>query len=528
MLKPYRTIEDVLRSELAGAAAPQGGRRGTDRIFRATKLEDTIYSELRDGDAQLGEAEAAATRKLDTFPALSRDIYQAFYSLLLKRNEEDALSSKARKFNRSILDHVMNGEDYPTIKNICEGRQLPAYEAASDFVQQVCGELDTLLKDVGGDKGTLNTLERLEEARDKAQEDLQRLLEQLNTAKARSPALEQSVVDAANKADSKQRQAAAVEKLVETSLVRNQEQIEAIISTAMGQAKDTAQAVQSAVAAWSDDPGDMSRSEVNRALVEHMKGSPSLREVAKYLGRFREMLAQSRKNGYAYGRGEKYSIELGNDIGRAITSELVMLATPETLPLFLRKYQRKGLKQYLRREPVYRGAGDVIVCLDESSSTEGDNAAWGKAVALALLDLAADGGRKFALVHFAGAGSFKTDLFLPGTFTAEEKMRCAETFLDGGTNFETPMREALRLMREDGFENADVVFITDGACAMPKAFTQELKQEQIQRRFTVTGILLDAGDPGMAFSLEAFCQNIYRTSELAGDEIVQNLLSQRV
>ena len=32
-----------------------------------------------------------------------------------------------------------------------------------------------------------------------------------------------------------------------------------------------------------------------------------------------------------------------------------MLAAPETLPLFLRKYQRRQIKQYLRREPIYKG-----------------------------------------------------------------------------------------------------------------------------------------------------------------------------
>lgn len=44
-------------------------------------------------------------------------------------------------------------------------------------------------------------------------------------------------------------------------------------------------------------------------------------------------------------------------------------------------------------------------------------------------------------------------------------MAAAETFLGGGTNFQMPLDEALRLMEENGFENADVVFITDGECA---------------------------------------------------------------
>lgn len=149
-------------------------------------------------------------------------------------------------------------------------------------------------------------------------------------------------------------------------------------------------------------------------------------------------------------------------------------------------------------------------------------------MALTLLEIAADGGRSFALIHFSGSGSFKTDLFRPGEYTMVDKMTAAETFLGGGTNFQTPMDEALRLMEAEGFENADIVFITDGECKLTEAYIESLHNEQATRRFTVTGVLLDKGAPGMEFSLRPFCQNIYHTSELLGDYIVQKLVSQRV
>lgn len=196
--------------------------------------------------------------------------------------------------------------------------------------------------------------------------------------------------------------------------------------------------------------------------------------------------------------------------------------------MFLRKYQQKQIKQYRRREPVYKGNGDIICCLDESGSTRGDAAAWGKAVAMTLLEIAADGGRKFALVHFSSRSSYKADLFLPGAYTAADKLAAAETFLDGGTNFVTPLRESLRLMAEGGFENADIVFITDGECAVPDDFLAELRAAQASSRFHITGVLLDKGSPGMDFSLKAFCRDIYRTSQLMGEEIVRELVGARV
>ena len=76
---------------------------------------------------------------------------------------------------------------------------------------------------------------------------------------------------------------------------------------------------------------------------------------------------------------------------------------------------------------------------------------------------------------------------------------------------------------DTGFENADIVFLTDGLCELPESYLETLRSEQAARKFTVTGILLDADDPGMEFSLTPFCQKIYRTSELTGDQIVYDL-----
>lgn len=252
-----------------------------------------------------------------------------------------------------------------------------------------------------------------------------------------------------------------------------------------------------------------------------------LKDISKYLVRFREIFAQAKKNSYAYGRGETYSLELGNNLSRALTSELAMLATPETIPLFLRKYQQKQIKQYRRREPIYKGMGDIICCLDESSSTEGEAAAWGKAVAMTLLEIAAESRRRFALIHFAGSSSCQVDIFRPGEYTLEDKLTASETFLGGGTNFERPIREALRLMDTESFEKADMVFITDGECELSDACQQELQSAQATYHFTVTGILLDEGHAGMDFSLKPFCQKIYRTSELTKGEIVSTLIIPR-
>ena len=523
MTKYYRTVEDVLQSPWAAQQIQNAPK--SDRVLKSTKVEDQIYADLRDGDTALTEVEAASQKKLPSFPALSRDVFQSFYSLMPRRNNPETLSVAAQKFHTKILDHMMQEEDYGTLKTICEGRELPAYEAASEFVSRLSYQLDDLLTEIGGKEQAIHTLQKLTDAQRQAQKELSELLQRMQAAKDRNATLEQAVVHTANKLESKARQVEAVSKLIDTSTAQHKAEIKAEIAAAAKSASEKAKEVQTIIGAWSDDPANLDRTPVNTALLKTVRSSEALQRVAKYLGRFREIIAQGKRNGYAYGRGEKYALELGNDLSRALSSEFAMLASPQTAPLFLKKYQQKQLKQYRRREPIHKGMGDIICCLDESGSTKGDPAAWGKAVALALLDIAAGHGRKFALIHFASYDSYRTDLFLPGQYTTEDKLNAAEHFLGGGTNFERPMQEAIRLIKEEGFENADIVFITDGECALSDEYLTQLHQEQAVHKFKVTGILLDAKETVNHFSLEPFCSQIYWTSQFVGDGIVERISS---
>ena len=105
MRKAFHTIDEVLRSSW-GTLTPAAKAPGTNRVLKATRLEDSIYEELRTGDEALSEIEAEAAKRLDSFPALSRDVFQSFYSLTPRRNEESDLSVTARKFNAPILEHI--------------------------------------------------------------------------------------------------------------------------------------------------------------------------------------------------------------------------------------------------------------------------------------------------------------------------------------------------------------------------------------------------------------------------------------
>ncbi len=213
--------------------------------------------------------------------------------------------------------------------------------------------------------------------------------------------LEEKAVKTANKIAEKDEQLQNFSKIIQNGLKKNGKKVKEMVATAINSALERADEIESAVMAWGNGDSNMQKNPVNTEILKRTAASYKLKYIAQFLGRYKEMLNSKRLAGYTYGRGEKYDIENGNNINRALTSELSLLAAPELMPLFLKKYQNKALKQYRKREPEYKGKGDIIVCLDESGSTFGENNAYGMAIAMVLYEICRINHTNFALVHFA-------------------------------------------------------------------------------------------------------------------------------
>ena len=130
-----------------------------NQVLKSLRVEDETYRQLRRGSSVLEEIEATAAPKLPVVRNLSRDVFQSFYGLTLRHNEEAKLAPKVRRFNRYILDKMMQQPDFPAVKAACEGKAFPSMEATEEFMRQIADHLDELLEAANGDKNTLNALE---------------------------------------------------------------------------------------------------------------------------------------------------------------------------------------------------------------------------------------------------------------------------------------------------------------------------------------------------------------------------------
>ena len=217
--KVFHSVRVVLSSPFTNAAElRQHLKEKTDQVMHSTKLEDSIYQEMRNGDEEIDTLEANAGAKLKSFPALPRDVFQSLYALVPRRNAEENLSTAARKFNAHILDYVVQQDDYPALKSICEGRSLPAYEAAAELTSRASDDLDALLSELGGDKGALNNFEKLEAARNAAAEDLADLLDAQANTSVPNELRVKALVETASRLASKQRQVEAVSQVLDVTM----------------------------------------------------------------------------------------------------------------------------------------------------------------------------------------------------------------------------------------------------------------------------------------------------------------------
>jgi uncharacterized protein with von Willebrand factor type A (vWA) domain len=426
-------------------------------------------------------------------------------------------------FNLEIMEHVLGCEDYPALKAICEGRDLPAFEAVKEFSGLIFQKLEELLNAADGGKNLHSVLDKLEKQAAELSKEADDLIEKYISG-GLDEKEEKELLKSASQAIGKQKQAEAISDIMRQNMRKSKGSFNDVITSAVTSAREKAEEANIIISSWGTNDSSPESVKHNNGLLGRVRSSEKILGLVKYLGRYMEIMENARKNSFAFGRGDKYDITMGNDFTRAVSSEYAYLAMQETVPLFIQKVQRKSLKQYRKRERVSKGFGDLVVCLDESSSMKGDSIAWAKAVALTLIEAVNRNGRKCAVIRFASKSQSQEHVFEKGKYTADDVFSFAESFLSGGTDFERPLDKAVEMIENSGYENADVVFLTDGICSVSDEFVARLNEKMIKLNFSVTGIVMDADEPGMAFSLEPFCRKVYRLSELTRDKLAEDII----
>jgi uncharacterized protein with von Willebrand factor type A (vWA) domain len=255
------------------------------------------------------------------------------------------------------------------------------------------------------------------------------------------------------------------------------------------------------------------RLELGRRLARNKK----LGELARLVGRFKQDARALRRRTLDRGAAEAYDIERGSELGRLIPAELIALHHPGLRSDFLRRLLEGEVLQYQLREDEQKGRGPMVVCIDVSSSMQGDKELWAKAVSLTLMDIARRQRRLFRAVLFSsGPQSLKVvDLNDKRRYQPElsKVLEMAEYFPGGGTDFQAPIDAAISLLEDKQLKRGDIIVITDGECQVAPEWLTELRRRKEELKFSIFAVLVDVGSSEVS-TLAQFSDRVSSVKQL--------------
>jgi uncharacterized protein with von Willebrand factor type A (vWA) domain len=265
------------------------------------------------------------------------------------------------------------------------------------------------------------------------------------------------------------------------------------------------------------------RLELGRRLARNKK----IAELARMVGRFKQDAMTLRRKDLDRGQNELYDVERGAELARLIPAELIALHHPILYRDFKRRLLESEILQYQLRKNEEKGKGPMVVCLDLSSSMQGDKELWGKAVTLTLMDLARRQRRLFRAVLFSsGEGSLKVlDMNNQRRYEPElsKVLELAEYFPGGGTEFERPLDAAMALLDSKKLKRGDIVIITDGECQVSPEWLAQLHRRKDELQFKIFGVLVDVGSSETS-TLTQFSDRITSVTRLSAKDTRQIFL----
>lgn len=393
--------------------------------------------------------------------------------------------------------------------------------------------------------GALNLWEQLvalltEEQKEAARQAAQQEQEAADCEKQAGAALAmaEAAAQAGNQEQASQRAETAMQQAanLQQQAQQAQQEAEAVMQQALADVPDErtiARAVRQAAQetgeqaqsldGWGLDPGALQRvpPEERLALAERVMKSQKLQRLAQLVGRFCNLAiaAQAEKTERVPGQIE--GIELGGDLSRVLPAEMALLHHRMLRRDFYRRLVEGQLMQYKMTGRRKQALGPLVTCHDESSSMRGPKELWSKAVILALLFIARRQKRPFASIAFGSTGQIRVKIVeRPEQATMADVLEIAEPFFNGGTDFQSPLTEAMRIIEGAAdtcrFKRADVVFSTDGICRIKSDFLAEFQAFKERTGTRVFAVLTDVGQSA-EYSVRTWSDRVYRVLDLAHD-----------
>jgi len=214
---------------------------------------------------------------------------------------------------------------------------------------------------------------------------------------------------------------------------------------------------------------------------------PHLQTLAELLGRWQmhdtdqkltQMASTRPKAEYIpnpFGKSEIAGVHHSDQLSAMLPSEISLLGSPETEIVFAKKFVEKKLLTFQYKstdfsieyeniieevpQTDFEEKGPIIMCIDTSGSMYGEPERIAKALAFGILDIALKANRKAYVISFS---TTIAKLELTGMEKDFQKMvDFLQMSFHGGTDLQPPLREALKMLDNGEYTQADVLVISD-------------------------------------------------------------------
>ena len=494
------------------------------------------WNEIRSSAPSLATLAEAGGELIPHFDALLQDLFFSLFKYNLIFQKPDVVRRSAI-LNRTILDQLVPSPTFEALKNRTLLEEDKAAIAAIVLGEQVLEmirservvnrkdmldlwDLAHQEDDLKERAAALKNVEQMKEEADAPSKEGEpeadpKLKEELKEKIAKlADAAENAAKVSEARINQKARQVENDIKNGDLSQLKRMELRAAELANEIDQATEDSHAFSREFGQGAKMPAG-ERLELGRRLARNKK----LGELARMVGRFKQDARAIRKRTLERGVAEAYDIERGSDLGRMIPSELVAMHHPILRHDFHRRLLEGSILQYRIQDEEQKHKGPMVVCVDVSSSMEGQKELWSKAVSLTLMDIARRQRRLFRAVMFSSSNVVKVlDLNRERRYQPEmtKVMELAEFFPGGGTDFEAPIDAAMDLIEEKKLKRADIVIITDGECQVSPQWLAHLKERKDALDFSIFAVLVDVGSSEMS-TLAQFSDRITSVKQLSAE-----------
>jgi uncharacterized protein with von Willebrand factor type A (vWA) domain len=485
-----------------------------------------LFGELESNSEGLKNLIERGSHLLPNFRSLVLDLFGSFFKhnvLLLPQNEV----RRSTLMGRKLIEKAISSEDY---KELRDETILDGFNSAIATLTLGEGVIKWIKSEEGPSERSLIKEWELE----KAEENYEELKEEAKTweeveKKKSSKSFKQGKKNTQFQLRSQEGELKELEKEQKERLDRTETMLRNLVRSGLKQASERVEEVEEELMQWGASMGVPQEKPIGEKLdlAEKLFKNEKLRRLSLMVGSLKEEMLSSRRKVWSKRGSEVYDISLGNELGRIIPTELVTLRHKALKRDFLRKFVEGRLLQYCLKEE--RGRGPLIVCVDGSSSMEGDKEIWSKAVCLSLLEIAKRQRRKFIVVVFSSEGTpvrvFGSDGMKGWGMKEGDIIELAGYFPGGGTDFEAPLNRALEFLQESKFKRGDIVFITDGECDVGDGWLKTFLREKGRLKFQVFSVLIDLTGRETLESLKKFSDKATAISKLASQDARDIFLS---